>query len=349
MSNRISVIILNYNGMKYINNCLISLHNQTHKDYEILVVDNNSSDYSAEFIAQNFPTVKLISAKENLGFGGGNNLGAQHATGQYLVFLNQDTTATPDCIAALVFPFENDPQIGMTTSKILIMATPDRINTCGNDVHFTGIGYLRGWQAASNTYNQMEEVCSVSGASFAISKTLFDDLGGFDEAFFPAYVEDTDLSWRVRLRGNKCIYAPDSIIYHDYKSGFGPDKFFRIERNRYQMLIKTYHWRTLILLMPALLLSEFVSWGYACLYGKTYIYKKLNAYSWLVSHRADVLTRRQQVQRKRVVADRTLLRHCAYRLAFDQAVGGLLGQLAGGIFNFFFFCLYQLYLLLIWW
>ncbi len=349
MTVKTSIIVVNTNEKRYVGNCLTSLLNLQSQEIEIIVVDNGSTDGSVEYIAKQFPSVKVVEAGKNLGFSGANNLGVQRATGTYLVFLNPDTTVEKGSIEALTLPLEKDPKIGLTTAKILLMATPDRINTCGNDVHFTGFGYLRGWQAPASSNNNVQEVCSVSGAAFAIPRALFTTLEGFDEAFFPIYVEDTDLSWRARIAGYRVIYVPDSVVSHDYKSGFGSDKFFRLERNRHQMLLKTYRLPTLILLTPALLLSETVSWGYAFLHGSIYIRNKVRAYQWIGSNVRTILARRKKVQNKRAIADRSLFLKCSPHLAIEQAGSGMVVRVSGLIFNALFFMLYYIYLLLIWW
>jgi len=349
MAIKTSVVVVNTNDKKYLGNCLASLVDLQLPDFEIIVVDNGSVDGSVGFITSEFPTVKVVAAGRNLGFSGANNLGVQSASGTYLVFVNPDTVTEKGCIEALVSPLENDSQIGLTTAKILLMATPDLINTCGNDVHFTGFGYLRGWQAPRNSYSHVEEVCSISGAAFAISRTFFNSLGGFDEAFSPIYVEDTDLSWRARIAGYRIVYVPDAVVKHDYKSGFGPDKFFRLERNRHQMLLKTYRWPTLIVLIPALVLSEVVSWGYAILHGNIYISNKLRAYHWIGSHWQKILDQRIKVQKKRTNKDRTLFLMCSYHLAIEQAGDGLVIKTSGVFFNAIFFLMYYFYLILIWW
>lgn len=346
---RVSVLLVNYNNGTEIERCLASLLDQHYPDYEIIVVDNASQDGSAALIAAEFPQVKLIRAGENLGFGGGNNLAAAHASGQYLVFLNPDTIAEPDLLELLVFALAKDPWIGLVTPKILLVSPLGRINTCGNSVHYTGYGYLRGWMLHASEMNHEEDVFSISGAAFMMRKSLFDALGGFDTGFSPAYVEDTDLSWRAFLLGYRTVYTPFAAIYHDYTSHFSPAKYHWLERNRYQLLLKNLRWGSLFALLPALLVAEVMSWGFALRRGLGYVTGKIQAYTWILSHWRAIMGARRQVQQMRQVSDRDVLVHCDYRINFTQVSEGFVSSLAGHIFNPVFYLLYSAALLIIHW
>lgn len=344
-----SLVIVSYNSRQCIQACLESLQAQADDAAEIVVVDNASADGSADYIAAAFPQVRLIRSRENLGFGGGNNLGARAASGEFLIFLNPDTTVGPGWLAPLIQPLRDDRSVGFATPKILLATRQDRINTCGNDVHFTGFGSLRGWMNPADTLNDPADVLSVSGAAFAVRKAVYDQLGGFDEAFFPAYVEETDLCWRGHLAGYICRYIPDSIVYHDYTLEFSPNKYFWLERNRWQMLLKNLRWRTLFFLLPALLLSEIVSWGYATLNGWGQIGAKLRSYGWVLLHWRQIMQRRKQAQALRRVPDHTVLRRCACRMAYGQVQGGLISTISRWLFDPIYYLFYQFYLLVIRW
>jgi GT2 family glycosyltransferase len=213
------------------------------------------------------------------------------------------------------------------------MAQPDRINTCGNSVHFTGFGSLRGWMASADALNETCDVPSVSGAAFAVRRSLYNTLGGFDESFFPAYVEETDLCWRAQLAGYTCRYVPDSIIYHDYKLDFRPDKYFWLERNRCQMLLKNLRWPTLLLLIPALLLAD-GELGVRVLNGMKHIRQtaqlRLDHHTLAADRRA-----RRGVRQIRQVAI-VIFYELLARLAFGQAGSGATAKNNGFDPLFFF-------------
>jgi GT2 family glycosyltransferase len=339
----VSIVVISFNNRRYVDGCLGSLGELNYAGCEIVVVDNASTDGTAEYIETHYPNVHLVRAGANLGFGGGNNLGAAHATGEYLAFINMDTVADAEWLTPLVTMIEENPDVGLATSKILLLKEPDRINTCGNDVHLAGFGYLRGWLYPASALERPADVASVSGAAFVIRRDLFSELGGFDDWFNPAYVEDTDLSWRARLLGYRCRYVPESVVYHDYAPRFSPEKYSMIERNRYQMLIKNLSVRTLLLLLPALLMSEVVSWGFAVLAGRHHMAAKLRTYRWLLTHLPNLLQRRRAVQRTRRADDRDLLRYASLKLAFGQTGAGLATRLGMKLIDPLFAIYYRAY------
>ncbi len=339
----VSVIVISFNNRKYVDNCLGALLKQTYRDFEVIVIDNASVDGTADYIEEHYPQARLIRAGDNLGFGGGNNLGAANARGKYLAFINMDTQAEPDWLDPLVTMLEENPDVGLATSKLLLIDEPDRINTCGNDIHLAGFAYLRGWQERASALGWPADVASVSGAAFMISRALFEELGGFDEMFNPAYVEDTDLSMRARLLGYRCRYVPQSVIYHDYVARFSPEKYYMIERNRYQMTIKNYSLHTLILLFPAMILSEVVSWGFCFLAGTKHMKVKIQSYIWLLRHMGSMLQRRRLVQRTRKACDRDVLRYASLKLAFGQTGTGLATRLGMKLIDPVFAFIYRTY------
>lgn len=340
-----SIIIVNYNSGEHILACLQSLVTVIDDGDEIIVVDNASADDSSNLIEKVFPDVKVLCSETNLGFGGGSNLGVRYARGKYLAFLNPDTVVEAGWLEYLVQALEANPNAGLATSKILLMDDPNRINTCGNNVHITGLTLCRGMGQPADTYHKLEEVGAISGAAFAVRRELFDWLGGFDENFF-LYMEDTDLSLRARLAGFTCIFVPESIVYHHYALRFGLNKTFYQERNRYYILLKHFHWRTLVAALPALLLVEVVAWGFSLLREPYRLHNKLNAYFSILSNLPDLFKRREAVQRLRRVSDRKLLETHAWWLEITQIGSGLLTHAAELLFNpLFALCRFSIWLL----
>lgn len=342
-----SLIIVAYNAQAYLERCLSAVFEMSGISCEVILVDNASSDGSAELVAQKFPQVRLIQNENNLGFGGGNNLGAQSATGNYLVFLNPDTIVKPGWLVFLIEALEDDSRAGLATSKILLLNDPERINTCGNSIHLTGLTLCRGLRRPKNTFNQRESVAAVSGAAFAIRRELFERLGGFDEDFF-LYMEDTDLSWRARLAGWDCLYVPESIVLHDYRLRITPLKVFYQERNRYLMLLKSFKWGTLIFLLPTLLLAEVITWGFVIWGDRARLGNKIRAYGWIARHWSSVWQKRRATQRLRRIDDRELVQAMVSRLDFEQVEHPMV-RLAHLIFDLPFGVLKRITLALIWW
>jgi GT2 family glycosyltransferase len=345
---RASIIIVNYNAKEKLLRCLESVLRYSQADCEVIVVDNHSSDGIADLIEIDFSDVRLIRSPTNLGFGAGNNLAAREAHGKYFVFLNPDTLVQQGWLEALLAPFDTDARVGLVTSKILLADQPGRINTCGNAVHFTGLTLCRGLGQLREAFGEMQEVDAVSGAAFAIRHELFEALKGFDEDTF-LYMEDTDLSWRARLSGWRCLYTPDSVVLHHYSLRMTPDKVFYQERNRYLMLVKNLRWPTLLVLLPAQLLAELMTWGFVLYNDRANFMNKLRAYGWIITNWPAILRKRSVTQALRRVPDRELLRHTTFRLEFDLASKGIVGKLAQFLFNPLFFMLRGLAMIVVWW
>jgi GT2 family glycosyltransferase len=259
-------------------------------------------------------------------------VGFKHASGDYIAVLNPDTRVEPDWLKELVIALQADLKSGLATPKILMMDDPARVNTCGNEITLTGLTFCRGLNQPAEKYNQLEIVSAVSGAAFVIKRSVLEQIGGFDETFF-MYYEDTDLSLRAMLAGYTCLYVPTSVVYHQYSFRFTPGKCFLQERNRYLSLLKTLRWRTLVTLMPMLLLSELLAWGYVLLRGPEHIRSKLRSYAWLLSNRRQILEARSQVQALRRVDDRVLLDRFGHRLTFTQTVNPWVATMLERIFN----------------
>jgi len=338
MTPRASILIVNYNGWPDIQRCLVSVLQAGHEDDEIIVIDNASFDDSAELISSHFPQVVLLRSEVNLGFGGANNWGARVAKGGYLAFLNPDTVVAPGWLDALIDGLEGSSHVGLATSKILLLNENATINTCGNDIHLSGLTLCRGMGKPASSMTRLEKVGAVSGAAFLITAALFETLDGYDEAFF-LYMEDTDLSMRAALAGYDVVYVPDSVVYHDYALRFGPDKIYYQERNRYMMLLKIWRWPTLALLLPALVLAEIVAWGFVLLRDRKHWFNKVRAYGYLVRHWQEIMERRGRAQALRSVSDRELLHRLRFRLEFEQADGGIVSKGAHLVFDPLFYLL----------
>jgi N-acetylglucosaminyl-diphospho-decaprenol L-rhamnosyltransferase len=232
-----SVVIVNYNGRRYLFDCLTALERQTlprHR-YEILLIDNGSHDGSVEFVRAHFPGVRVIALDDNLGFTGANNLGFRLSRGRYVVLLNNDTRVHPNWLKALADAADASGRIGGVSSRLLFRDEPGRVNSTGLVLYRDGRGgdrHLR--QPDGPAARVPAEVFGGCGASLLLTRELLDDLGGFDPALF-MYYEDLDLAWRARLRGWRFVYAPDSIVEHVCGGSTAPASPFllrQIERNR---------------------------------------------------------------------------------------------------------------------
>jgi GT2 family glycosyltransferase len=279
---------------------------QDYPDFEVILVDNGSQDASLELVRANFKQVSIIANPSNLGVAAGFNKGMLSSLSDYVIALNQDTEVSPGWLSELVKAVKEDGQAGAATSKILLAQARGLINACGNSVHFTGLAFCRGLGSPADRFPSPAGVAALSGCSFIIKREILEKLGGFDEDFF-SYVEDIDLSWRIRLLGYKIAYVPSSVVYHKYATFTTSRKFYYLERNRLVMLTKNYSLATLVRVFPALLLSELVAWGFAVLMGKGYYFAKARAYFEFIASLRKTLLKRNTVQSQRVVSDGALL------------------------------------------
>jgi GT2 family glycosyltransferase len=338
---RVSTIVVTYNGRRHIGPCLFSLLATADDAREIVVVDNASTDDTADFVHQEFTSVRLISLGENMGYGGANNDGVAATRSDYVAVVNQDVVSVNDWIARSVAALEADPGAALATPKILRQGTPSRVNACGNAPHYAGITVCRGYGQPSERFDRQEEVAAVSGAAFVIRRSVFEALGGFDPLFF-LYLEDTDLSLRAALAGYRCLLVPDGVVLHEFEPRFSPEKVAFLERNRHAMLLKLYCWRTLLALAPALLLTEALVAGYCILRGPRCSMAKLRAYGWVLTRLPLILRRRRQAQALRRVSDRLLLARCTATVDLDELESRLVrtvGALINPLFRAYYHCL----------
>lgn len=326
-----SIIVVGYNGRPYLSACLQALDAQRYLEpFEIVFVDNASTDGSADYVRAHHPHVAVIESGANLGYAGGNNLGAAAASGALLVFVNPDTVAEPDWLAELVAPFALDHTVGMTTSKIVLMDQPDRVNACGNVVTLDGMATCGHAGELAVNIVRNEEVAAVSGAACAIRADIFRELGGFDDRFW-MYLEDTDLSWRVRLAGYRCLLTPRSVIRHRYRFALSAAKTRVIERNRYVMLAKNLSLGSMIALLPRLAVGEVAAWGWAILQGPSHVWAKLRALGWALAHAPTLVRAHRQTQRLRRVADAVLLAAHSPVPPIGSAASGLVVRVSAAI------------------
>lgn len=247
----ISVIIVNFNGRKYLEQCLSSLALQTFCDYEVIVVDNASSDGSVAYLEEHFPDTKLVQSRENLGFAGGVNAGIMVASGEYIMTLNNDTRVDPDCLFQLLAAMDQDERVGMVAAKIIFFDR--RINSTGICISRSGAAWDRGmYEEDTGQYDHIEEVFGACGGAALYRRLMLEEVGLFDEDFF-LYMEDVDLAFRGRLLGWRCVYTPRAQVYHIHGGTAGVGSELAVyygNRNILWYVLKDYPARILITSLP---------------------------------------------------------------------------------------------------
>ena len=205
-SPKVSIIIVNYNGKELLQKCLDSLLKVNYNNFEIILVDNNSTDGSVEFITKNYPSLIIIKLDSNKGFAEPNNVAAKISKGKYLLFLNNDTVVTPNFISEMVKVMETDKKIAICQSLLL---KPDgSVDSSGDFIDHLGVVYN-----SKTKIDEIREVSSAKGASMLVRSDIFKKLGGFDQKFFVTF-EDVDLCWRSWILGYRVLIIPTSIVYH---------------------------------------------------------------------------------------------------------------------------------------
>ncbi len=211
---KVSIIIVNWNGIFHLRKCLPGLNKINYPNFEIIVVDNASTDGSIEYIKKNYPKIKIIVNKKNLGFAGGNNVGYKKTTGDYILFLNNDTTVTNNFVTKLVNKIGEDSRYAGVQAKILSMDNNNRLDSVGAFLTNTGFLYHYGYyQLNKKSYDKIKLLYTAKGACMLFRRAVIESVGLFDGDFF-AYFEETDFCHRVWLAGYTIGYAPEAIIYH---------------------------------------------------------------------------------------------------------------------------------------
>ncbi len=238
---------MNWNRRELLRACLASLRLQTGADFELIVVDNGSTDGSAEMAETEFGA-QVIRNERNRGFCAANNQGIAAARGEFVALLNNDAEAEPSWLAALHRACVQRPDIGMAASKALVWEDPRRIDKAGHLIFPDGQNRGRGsgeWDKGQ--YDREEEVLWPDGCAAMYRKAMLDQIGGFDEDFF-AYGDDAELGLRARIAGWKCVYTPEAVVRHHRGATLGKDSVRRlelIERNRVLLALKLFPWSLL--------------------------------------------------------------------------------------------------------
>jgi len=267
---KVSVIVLNWNGRNYLPECLDSLAAQTLRDFEVVLVENGSSDGSAQLVRDRYPWVRLIELPENVGFAAGNNRGLEAATGEYIVALNNDTSVSPDFLAELLAVAQSDPSAGMVAAKMLNYYHRDRIDAVALKIGVNGLGYNIGCGERDAGQHDGAAAFGPCGGAALYRRDMLDEVGFFDPDFF-AYYEDFDLAWRGRLAGWGCLCAPRALVYHVHSATSGEWSRFKVyqtHRNKWYVIAKNWPGRLILQRLPSLLFADAASFALAVVRGR---------------------------------------------------------------------------------
>ena len=255
---KVSVVIPNYNGMKYLKICLDSLKTQTLQEFDIICVDNGSADESVEFIEKEYPYVKLIKLDTNTGFCHAVNVGIQNAKTDYVVLLNNDTQAEPEFLEELCKGMEGNPHIFSGCAKILQYHDRTKMDDAGDLYNAFGWAFARGKGKPETEFDKPAKIFSSCGAAVILRKQAALELGLFDEEHF-AYLEDMDIGYRARIAGYENWYFPKARVYHVGSATSGSQyNLFKVRyssRNNVYMIYKNMPLLQIIINVPFLLVG----------------------------------------------------------------------------------------------
>jgi GT2 family glycosyltransferase len=217
----VSILVVNWNGVEYLPRCLAAIAAQTFTNFEIIVVDNASTDGSVEYLKDHHPDVTLIELDRNLGFAAANNIGAQNAHGKWLALLNNDAFPEPAWLESLINAARKYPEYSFFASRLVLANQPEILDGMGDVYHISGLAWRRYHQfPMDSVLHNYEEIFSPCGAAAFYDREAFLVAGGFDEDF-TSYHEDVDLGFRLRLLGHRCLYVPDAVVMHIGSASYG--------------------------------------------------------------------------------------------------------------------------------
>jgi GT2 family glycosyltransferase len=217
----VSVVVVNFDGRHHLERCLPSLVATAGVEFEVIVADNGSTDGSVDWLAREWPAVRVLALGENLGFGRANGRGVRSARGEFVAFLNNDTVVEPDWLSALLQPLRLDPEVAASCATLRLLEFPELVNACGGAMTSAGYGYdidfmtpvERGPVGREST--AWHDVLFPTAAAALIRKEEFLAVGGFDPAMF-MYHEDVDLGLRLRLMGRRVVVCERAVVYHTF-------------------------------------------------------------------------------------------------------------------------------------
>jgi len=318
-----SIVIVNYNGKNVLGNCLASILNNNFNSYEIIIVDNHSTDNSQSYLKHKFGKLfkkfNFIELDSNHGPAYARNQAVKQAKGNFIAFLDNDTEVDPNWLTAAYKEFQNDKQLGCIQSKLLLLNEKNKFDYAGDYLNQFGLLSHRATYQDLDVgqFEQPAIVFAAKSAGMFIRKNVFEKIGGFDNDYF-IYMEETDLCWRSWLIGYKTMYCPKSIVYHGYSGSFKLlnknfatyNLRFHGTKNYIYTIIKNLELKNLITILPKQLII-FISFSfYLFLQGKItdslFIIKGI---IWNLKNLRSILNKRCLIQENRKISDNELFKY----------------------------------------
>ncbi len=320
VTGRVTVIIVSYNSLQDIDVCLSSVLRQDYPDFEVILSDNGSTDGTVARVRVQYPRVKIIENQANLGYANGINAALPLASGACIAPLNVDTEVTPGWLSAMVKVLQSAANIGAVTPKILLFNDRSRINAMGHNIHVSGLTFCRNLNMLNYDSIKPERVSGVSGCSYLIRRETLDQIGGLPRDSFMSN-DDVIVSWLLHLMGLRIYCVPEAVMYHKYRLKMNPDKLFRLEKDRGQLILSALSPLTIILMSPVLAVVELMIFVYCLIKGRGYLKSKCRAANHIWKERRATGKKRQQYSTLKRVSGWTLVRQLKWNLEWKQLLG----------------------------
>ncbi len=307
----VSIVIVCWNSAKYLPRCLESISKQTFRDFEVILVDNGSTDEATIGLENKYPELsfRVERLTSHRGFAAANNVGAYLACSKWLILLNTDAFPEPHWLDELLRAADNNPKMGSFSSRQLQANNPKILDGTGDAYHVSGLAWRLGLGFPADEYGlESSEIFSACAAAAMYLREAFLEVGGFDEDFF-SYFEDVDLGFRLQLTGFQSMYVPSATVYHVGSATFGVRSdfaFYHSPRNLIWTYFKNMPTSMLWRYLPAHLMANFIYLIYYTLQGRGKILWKAK---WdAIRGLPEALKKRRAIQNTRRVSNATLLK-----------------------------------------
>lgn len=329
---RVSILIVSWNGKEYLKVCLSSLQNLHYPEWEVILVDNGSSDGTTEFVKKKFPQVRVIENWRNLGFARANNQAFERSRGKYVLLLNNDTRVEPDFLTPLVQRMEADESLG-AVQPLILSWDGQRVQSTGSFFTPSGFLYHRGYRQDRDYANFLEPgpIFAAQGSALLLRRELIVKIGLFDESYL-MYFEESDLSHRVWLSGHRVFFEPSGVVYHRGGGTVWRHPRSRVQfhsfKNRLQTYLKNLGSRQLLSTLPRhLLYLQLASGAYLLIKRDLSLaWAVQRAIFWNLLHLKEILKKRAWVQEQvRRVPDRDYLPQVSRKVSLGYYLSLLMG------------------------
>ncbi len=301
----LAVIVVNWNGRHLLGECLSSLSDQSFADIEIWMVDNGSSDGSVDYVRKEFPNIRIIPLDKNFGFSAANNRAIESSSSPFVALFNNDAVADRHWAERLLSAAA-DPQVGIAASKVLLYSDRQKLDSAGDGMTIAGVGFKRGHLGPSGQHSDTEYVFGASGCAMLLRRSMLGDVGLLDDDFFFSY-EDGDLCFRAQLRGWKCVYVPDAVVWHKLNASIGAmsrDRVYYGQRNVEYLYFKNMPGFLFWKYLPAHILNALLALLYFT--GKGHFPAFVRSKIDFLKSLGGVLRKRGEIQSRRTVAVRQI-------------------------------------------